>query len=89
MAIHSPLIDNRLCRPCPLKWRALALVFRTTQTFLLQYFTCVLIERAKTRPVRGPGLQKSASERDWGLGPSHSEIWSLSLRFGAKPNGDS
>jgi len=26
-----------------------------------------LIEKAKTRPVRGPGLHKPASERDWDL----------------------
>jgi len=37
------------------------------QINLVLYVTCVLIEKAKTRPVRGPGLQKSTSERDWGL----------------------
>jgi len=39
---------------------------------------CVLIEKAKTRPVRGPGLQKSTSERDWGLGHYSGRIRWLS-----------
>jgi hypothetical protein len=30
-------------------------------------YTCALIEMAKTRPVRGPGLQKYTYERDRGL----------------------
>ena len=25
--------------------------------------------KSENRPVRGPGLQKSTSERDWGLAP--------------------
>jgi hypothetical protein len=32
-------------------------------------YTCALIEMAKTRPVRGPGLQKYTYERDRGLIP--------------------
>jgi hypothetical protein len=41
--------------------------FRTTQIVFQSCFECVFIEMAKTRPVRGPSLQKSASERDWGI----------------------